>query len=451
MRITREYPNMTPERVLDVAIKHRGNLVKTARELGMKNRSTVFSWLERHNMLKQLREVVAKAPPSSQPPAPSQDVDQIKIDSSDDFTNITYLGEQIKTPEDLLKHANIDMGVYEIDSVTVNNWESAGAQSSGGIWKTGLRQIKIRLRRKKDEIVAVERLLARLEASAPIVGKLKYPRNKAQKFRRALEVSITDPHLGLMCFKGDSDHNWSLEECGKLCMWSVDSLLDRAKVFGDFDEIVFPFGNDFMHHDNLLHTTTRGTPQPDGIAFQYVFENAIKLATAMIDRLSQVAPVKVVQVSGNHDQVASFSLGHVLSAYYRNNKNISVNVSRSPYKFYRFGTNLIGYDHGHHIKPIRLAAIMAHECKEDWAKTTYREWHCGDQHRKGSGSPVIMEEQGVSVEYLPALTPPNAWHRQKGFNWQQRGAMAFVWDHDEGPIARLQVNLNSYTGKPTGV
>ena len=94
---------------------------------------------------------------------------------------------------------------------------------------------------------------------------------------------------------------------------------------------------------------------------------------------------------------------------------------------------------------------MAHECREHWADTSFREWHLGDQHRKGTGSPVVMEEQGVGVEYLPALTPPNAWHRLKGFNWQQRGAMAFVWDHDTGPVARLQVNLNSYTGKPTGV
>lgn len=444
MRSSTKYPNITTEKLFNTALKHRGNLVEVARELGIKNRSTVYDWLERHNLIIKLRQMTGQAP------APTVQ-DQIAIDSTDDYTNISYFGEQIKTPEDLLKRAEVDMDLFEIDSVTVNNWESAGARSDGnGIWKTGLRQIKIRLRRKKDEAVAIERLLARLESNSPIAEKIKYPKPKTQKYKRALEVSITDPHLGMLCFRGDSDHSWSLEECSKMCMWAIDSLLERAKLYGAFDEIIFPFGNDFMHHDNLLHTTTRGTPQPEGIAFQYVFENAIKLATLMVDKLAELAPVRVIQISGNHDQLASFSLGHILNAYYRNNPNITVDVSRSPYKFYRFGTNLIGYDHGHHIKPIRLAAIMAHECRELWSQTTYREWHCGDQHRKGSGSPVIMEEQGVGIEYLPALTPPNAWHRQKGFNWQQRGALAFVWDHDEGPIARLQVNLNSYTGKPTG-
>jgi hypothetical protein len=170
----------------------------------------------------------------------------------------------------------------------------------------------------------------------------------------------------------------------------------------------------------------------------------------MVDRLAQIAPVRVIQVSGNHDYVASFSLGHVLKAYYRNNENVSVEVNPSPYKFYKFGANLIGFDHGHHIKAGKLAGLMAQHCREHWATTSFREWHLGDQHRKGTGSPVVMEEQGVSVEYLPALTPPNGWHKLKGFNWQQRGAMGFVWDHDEGPIARLQVNLDSYTGKPMG-
>jgi hypothetical protein len=233
-------------------------------------------------------------------------------------------------------------------------------------------------------------------------------------------------------------------------MWSIEKLLDRAKPYGDFDEIVFPFGNDFMHHDNLNHTTTKGTLQPEGVSYAYVYERAIELGIAMVDRLAKIAPVKVIQVSGNHDQVSSFSLGHVLKAYYRRDAGVDVQVNPSPYKFWRYGVNLVGFDHGHHVKPIRLAALMAHEAKEHWVDTCYREWHLGDQHRKGSSSPVTMEEQGVSVEYLPALTPPNAWHRLKAFNWQQRGAMAFVWDRAEGPIARLQVNINSYTGRPAG-
>ena len=90
---------------------------------------------------------------------------------------------------------------------------------------------------------------------------------------------------------------------------------------------------------------------------------------------------------------------------------------------------------------------MANECRDIWQETVYREWHLGDQHRKGSAKPSMHEEQGVSVEYMPGLVVPNEWHRLKSYNWQKRGALAFVWDKTAGPIARLQVNINSYTGK----
>lgn len=440
--------NISTEKIYQVALENKGNLVATAKQLGLSSRSVVWARLKSAGMLERLREMTG-----GKKSVTSAKQEKLEVRPRGNFTDIDYLGTQIQTEEDLIKHAGIDMEIYEVERVVVNNWEVAGSKDKAeyaGVWKTGLRQIKITLRRKKDEQVSIERLIAKLEENSPLVREIKYKKSKKVKFKRALEVSIMDPHYGMLCYKGDSDHGWSMEECEKLCMWSVDSLLERAAVHGPFDEIVFPFGNDFMHHDNLNHTTTRGTLQPEGLPFMHVYEKSIELAIAMIERMAEVAPVRVIQVSGNHDQVASFTLGHVLRAYYRNDPNVEVEAGPSPYKFWQFGTNLIGFDHGHHVKPPRLAALMAHECADVWAQTSFREWHLGDQHRKGTGRPTIMEEQGVSVEYLPALTPPNAWHRLKGFNWQQRGAMAFVWDHDEGPLARVQVNLNSYTGRPTG-
>lgn len=439
-------PAISTETIFQAALENDGNLQATADALGLKNRSTVWGRLKSAGLLEELRARTGSTQARSAK-------EKIEVRPRGDFTDVDYLGTKIETEEELLKHAGIDMELYEIDRVVVNNWEVAGKKAKNqweGVWKTGLRQIKITLKRKKEDHLSVEKILAKIEAASPLVLPINYKKPKKVKHRRALEISIMDPHYGMLCYQGESDHSWSLEQCEQLCMWAVDSLIERAQAYGPFDEIVFPFGNDFMHHDNLDHTTTKGTLQPEGLSFQHVYERAIELAITMVERLAELAPVKIIQVSGNHDHIAAFTLGHVLKAYYKNDPNVDVDVSPSPYKFYRFGTNLVGFDHGHHIKPARLAALMAHECVNVWAETSYREWHLGDQHRKGSGRPTIMEEQGVSVEYLPALTPPNAWHRLKAFNWQQRGAMGFIWDHAEGPVARVQVNLNSYTGRPTG-
>jgi hypothetical protein len=433
---------ISDQELYSLALTKLGNLAETARHLNV-SRACVFQRLKDSGLLAKLRKDLQQGKVVASK-------EKVNIQEKGAVTEIEYLGEQIHTYEELLLKSGIDLTLFEVERVITNVWEQAGGKSNGGIYKTGLRQIKVILRRKRDEKVAIEKLLDRLSKHGPVQLRAKYPKGRATKTRRALEVSLMDPHLGMLCFKGESDHAWDLNQCSQLCMWTVDRLLERAAQYGAFEEIVFPFGNDFMHHDNLMHTTTKGTLQPEGVSYFTVYEKAIELGIAIVEKLAQVAPVRVIQISGNHDQVSAFSLGHVLRAYYRQNANVNVVVDPSPYKFWHYGVNLVGFDHGHHVKPIRLAGLMAHEAKEQWAKTCFREWHLGDQHRKGSGSPVIMEEQGVSVEYLPSLTPPNAWHRLKAFNWQQRGAMAFVWDHDEGPIARMQVNINSYTGRPLG-
>jgi hypothetical protein len=58
------------------------------------------------------------------------------------------------------------------------------------LWKTGLRQIKITLRRKKNVEIGMERLLKRIEDNAPVMMPIKYPKSKKGTPRRALEVSI---------------------------------------------------------------------------------------------------------------------------------------------------------------------------------------------------------------------------------------------------------------------
>ena len=298
---------------------------------------------------------------------------------------------------------------------------------------------------------SVDRLINRLESLSPVVPqikRLKMPKRSG----RAFEVCIMDPHYGMTCFTPESDAEWSPALCESMVMSNVGRLLELGRAYTPFDHIFMPIGNDFFHTDNIWQTTTAGTPQPEAEAFLHTFIGGETLAIAMIEELKRVANVFVYPIPGNHDRATSFMLGRVLQAYYHNDANVQIVADASPYKFHQYGVNLIGYEHGHSIPPIRLAALMANECPEGWltSRDGYREWHIGDQHRKGSAKPSAMEEQGVSVEFLPGLTPPNEWHRLKSFNYQKRGSVAFVWDELAGPIARLQVNVNRSDNKLMG-
>lgn len=200
----------TTEKIYQVALTNNGNLVATAKQLGLSGRSTVWSRLKKAGLLESLRELTG-----GQQSVTSEKKEKLEVRPRGNFTDIDYLGTAIQTEEELLKHAGIDMELYEIERAVVNNWEVAGSKNKNeyaGIWKTGLRQIKITLRRKKNEQVSIERLIAKLEENSPIAKEINYKKPKSVKFKRALEVSIMDPHYGMVCYQGESDHSWTLED-----------------------------------------------------------------------------------------------------------------------------------------------------------------------------------------------------------------------------------------------
>lgn len=340
---------------------------------------------------------------------------------------------QSQALEALLHDADVDMEEWTVTRWVANMWGQPGNPQ----W-----QVKAWLSRKPVETRFIEELLEEISKHGPIVTKPLERINKGPRLTtRALEISIADPHFGMRCFRGPSGSNWDPAIAEDTYFATMTKLIKLAYQFGPFDQIFFVTGNDFMHADNVFHTTTQGTTQPEMDSWHHTLLHAERTLIRAVEKLKLEADiVRVIMVPGNHARQTEFMLGRVLHAYYRNDDSVWVDAGPEPYKFFRFGTNLIGLDHGHSINPVKLGGIMAGERKEDWAYTTYREWHLGDQHRKGVSSPS-MEELGVSIEYLPSLVPWNEWHKIKGFSQQKRAAVAFVYDEDEGCIAKLQVNV----------
>lgn len=383
------------------------------------------------------------------PFAAGEELETIDAESSDNKMVVTAKTRTIRTLDELLKAAEVDLEIWEVERWIANKWEigsKVGDKQDTKLLVTPLWQVKAWFRRKTPEVRSIEMLLDELSSKSLKVPKL-HKRLPKGKPRRELEVSICDPHLGLHCFQPESQEDWSVEKCEQMVLQMIEHLIDDSKAHGPFERVILPLGNDFMHTDHVYGTTTKGTPQPEGDSWHYVFLRAEKLGIAMIDRLKKVAPVKVVIVPGNHDRQSTFSLGRVWRSQYTNDVNVDVDASPAPYKFHSFGKCLIGFEHGASITPIRLAALMANECRTNgWSDARFCTWHLGDQHRKGSSKPSMLEEQGVSIEYLPGLTPPNAWSKLKGYSWQQRAGIAFIWDASSGLVATIQANIDNYTG-----
>lgn len=404
---------------------------------GATNREIVKQFKIGHSAITRLRESVKES------------VERRKeFDVTGDKAHLTLITRlHFKNVDEILDYAKVDRNVWEAYRHLIGSWDVTIKNEAGDPETRTNWQIKVWLQRKHPALQAAEKLVEEMKLYSP-VNKRLFPTKMSLKHDRELELCIFDPHLGLECFRPGADHDWDSEKCANTVMLVIEKLLRLSKSYGPFERLIMPFGNDFLHCDNVFHTTTAGTHQPEAKAWQKIYLEAEKLAIEMVERVAKVAVVKVIVVPGNHARQSEFTLGRLLKARFYNDENVEVVADQSPYKFHHYGVNLIGYEHGHSIRQqVRLAALMANECRDIWQETVYREWHLGDQHRKGSAKPSMLEEQGVSVEYMPGLVVPNEWHRLKSYNWQKRGALAFVWDKTAGPIARLQVNINSYTGK----
>ena len=368
----------------------------------------------------------------------------VERDMSADSGVVTVRSANITTLDAAIKFSKIDLTVWEVERYVVNPWETTMGRKNTGTGKAETYtnfQVKVWLKKKTPQHRACDSILERIKENAKIH---QFPRIVITKKheRRALEIDIMDIHMGLKCRTPEADADWDMELAESATMHAIEDLLQKAKVFGPFEQIFMPIGNDFVHSDNVFHTTTAGTGQPEAESWHRVYLTAKELLLKMVSRIKEETEhLYIYEIPGNHSRMADFTLAQLAQAYYRLDKGITIDASPSPYKFHRYGANLIGYEHGHSVNPLRLAALMANERPKDWSETTYREIHLGDQHRKGSGKPSMLEEQGVSVEYLCALTAPNEWHRLKGFNHQKRGATAFVWNYNTGQEAKLLFNL----------
>jgi hypothetical protein len=239
-----------------------------------------------------------------------------------------------------------------------------------------------------------------------------------------IEINLPDFHFG-------NDNGMSLEEQAEEYFNTVVKLYSMVHHLGA-NQIVFVVGNDALHIDNLQKNTTAGTPQDTNATPQAIFRTAWTATVRAINFLKQYALVDVIVVWGNHDYMSSFHLGEVLEAYFCNDFNVRIDNSFDQRKYYRYGTNLIGYTHGDKEKPHQLPLIMATEQARDWAECTSRHWRIGHFHKFKN-----EEYQGVEVTVVPSLTKHNNWHKSMGYLSIPK-AQVYVWHETNGKLGYFE-------------
>lgn len=371
---------------------------------------------------------------------------------------------RIRSLDALLKHAQVDRTVWEIERYAINKWE-VGAKHpvTGEIIVAPLFQVKVWLKKKPSELASA--LFAGLLDDIRKVRARPPAPTWARRARRAdewlFEFTPFDLHMGKYTWDEETVTNYDADLADDLFRAAMEHLTHRAIAVagGRLDRVLCVFGNDVSHVDSKRGETTGGTRMDFDTRYIRVYRRICDAHRAALLRLREIAPVDVVIVPGNHDELTSFHLGEFLSAYFHADKHVSIDNSARLRKYYEYGVNLFGFAHGDTERVAELPLLMAREEPDRWARCPSREWHIGHKHiaekyEWKSRRPVttggeqdLFSDKGVRVRRLMSLSAHDAWHTKHAYT-DRRACDSFVFHRTAGFSAHLSFNVDHFTGKP---
>lgn len=356
--------------------------------------------------------------------------EQFEKEELGDSMSTTSRTHHLYSVEAHAKFFGIDMDIWEVDKKLSNYW---GA-NAGDKQAMALHQLKVWWKKKEETLAVLKESL---------MSQMSVPKFKGKKIDRkgslCLELMITDHHLGKVGFDPKTmEFNWTLPEAGRAYSDAIDHLVSQVDP-NDIDHFLLPTGNDLLNIDNSDSTTTRGTPQMSGTFWESMFRYSKELVVAAAEKLSAIAPVKIIMVRGNHDKNSVFSLGEVLSAYFSENPNVEVVNELVKRCYHEFGNCMIGYTHGQGLTFKDAGRAPSIDEAAMFGRTKYRAMHLGHLHirkmKKFSEVDMLEEIGGVDVEICPSLSPVDRWHHENLYLGNIRRTKMFVWHRGHGLIS----------------
>lgn len=355
--------------------------------------------------------------------------------------------------DEFLKVSGIDLSVWEVESFTIGehtvsskfrdqnlSWDETGAMRGHAVrkneWiKTKNKSIKVKLKRKKTRFdeAAIKSLIEKVPSIS--IPKLAHSSNAFDEV--ALEVAIYDAHIGKLAH-GD-EIGWRSWDTKK-GIADMEENIEKHLNFGALhkpSKIFIIIGQDLFHTDNVKGQTSFGDHVLDVdtrsmMIYDLVYESYIK----MVGMALQVAPVELVWVPGNHDYHTSYYLTHTLKQAYKDCKHVYVDIGKTSRKARLWGKTLVGWTHKIVGRHNTWANELAQVWPKEWAESEFREWHHGDQHKKGEiKTAPVFTSGGVTCRQVTALSEIDKWHYDNLFTDAVPGGESFLWSKYAGVFA----------------
>jgi hypothetical protein len=396
-----------------------------AKQFGLHHK-TVGRILAQEPSLKTYGEFDKGGPPNVTPTL--TETSEIK----DDKWTISLPKTRICTLEELVEQFKIDLQVWEVERWVANKWEMGAKDKNDELQVEPLYQVKAFLKKRKN-----------IEDAKNEIESLK-EQAKSEIFRRSdtihivspedlmLELTLPDVHFGKLAWGTETGHaNYDVKIAEQVYWEALETVLDRAS-HRFFNSVLFVVGNDILNSDDIEGRTTAGTYVSSDARYHKTFSAVRNTMVRSIERLREVASVKVLMVSGNHDQLSCWHLGDSLDCFFHRYSDVEIDNSPRQRKYHEHGNVGLMFTHGHKAKRTEYPALFASEQPKMWGRTKFRECHTGHLHMTKTD-----EQHGFRTRVLPSLTAPDDWLATNGFVGNLRNAEGYVWSGKEGLVEQV--------------
>lgn len=298
--------------------------------------------------------------------------------------------------------------------------------------KPALQWVKTSIDSERQEEMMQEAIAAMCQDLPPV--KKSTPPNHAAPELMAV-YPLGDPHIGMLSWGEESGQDWDLDEAEKAFGFVFDRLIKTAPPC---DECCIVNLGDYFHYDNMEGVTSRSGHSLD-VDSRYA--KMIKVGVRIMRRMIESAllihnKVRVINATGNHDDVSSLFLNVALSNIYSNEPRVLIDDKPVPVHYVQFGAVMFGVHHGHTIKMQQMPLLMATDQPTMWGATKYRYGYTGHIHHDS-----MKEYSGAKIESFRTLAAKDAYATWGGYRAGQ-DSKCIVLHKEYGEVERHTVNLS---------
>jgi hypothetical protein len=320
--------------------------------------------------------------------------------------NISYYYEKPPTVEDVINDHKIDLNKWKLSQY----WSK---QKGKGYQVSALFSEK-----KKDTINLKEDFLEFLKTYKPASPEIKKQKKEIEFTNTCLVFNKQDSHLNKYDINGENniaDRFDSIEH-------KMVKILKKASLSSNLQKVVYIIGSDEFNSE-WTNATVKFTPQQNILPYQLGFQLICQHEASIITKLLEYTDeLEVLYIPGNHDEYVGWHMVSWLQVYFRNQKNVSFDISPDYTKYIKYSNTAMAFNHGDVMKPEKLAQNFPIEFKDQWSECDNFLIFTGDKH-----SELSRDIGGMKFFRLPALSKSvSKWDSQNGYTTTKSEMTAFL-------------------------